>query len=170
MANKRIFLVILALFIPMVVALSVLDTGLRNSVTPLGIVSFELCGFSRNCEAALEAWNGHQKNIVMLIQGLDYLFLILYPALIAICIQSLGARAFEWQTINKPAVAVCMAMAAADAIENYALIQIVLNDSVGVYGVVASSFASIKFTFVAAGIFWIIALCIVLAMRKRRTQ
>src|SRR5262245_8478593 len=107
-----LFRVSLVLTLAVTVVLARLDSGLKSEVTPLGIISFELAG-DRAAEV-LASFSEAARRDALLLQGLDYLYLVLYSTALASGVLLLGkgsslARAVAWmQTL----AAVC------DAIEN----------------------------------------------------
>jgi hypothetical protein len=154
---KRMFCLILPLFLVVAIAISAIDLGLRNSTTPQGIVSFELCAFTSSCDLALNHWGAKGQALAMLSLGIDYLFLILYPGLLCIGFLLLlarlppgMARVTLWMAWFCPVISV------ADAIENYALIKIILNESGNGYGLLAGIFAVIKFAFLGVTLAWLL--------------
>lgn len=109
-------------------ALQWIDQSLITPVTPWGIVSFEFCGLRADCRQALSHWGSSGRLMAMLSLGLDYLFLLAYPAFIALALlqlrQAMPTRARRITTI---AIQLCPLIVLADAIENTALIQVVLD-------------------------------------------
>lgn len=154
------FWVLFLLFVPTLVALIWLDLPLRNAVAPYGIVSYELCGLQSNCMVIVESWQGPQLLGLMILQGLDYLFLLLYAGLIACAMLLLAGMGGRFWHITTRLVWLAAVMALADAVENYALIRIVLDGNVGVYGAVASTAALIKFTLLALLLGWLLVLLV----------
>ena len=154
---KRMFCLNLLLFLIVAIAISAIDLGLRNSTTPHGIVSFELCAFTSSCDLALNHWGAKGQALAMLSLGIDYLFLILYPGLLCIGLLLLLARL-------PPGLArvtlwmawFCLVISVADAIENYALIKIILHESGSAYGLLAGVFAVIKFAFLGVALAWLL--------------
>src|SRR5688572_26500813 len=79
---KTVFRAFLLLSILGTIALAIINAGITNAVVPQGIVSFEFCGYTGSCAAALESWGEPGRNLTMLSLGLDYLYLLSYPGLI----------------------------------------------------------------------------------------
>lgn len=154
---KKAFWFALALFVPAAIALAAVDAGLKTSATPYGIISFELCGFSSSCKAALAHWGPRGQALAMLSLGLDYLFLVLYPALI--CISLLLVVSSVPNSLKPITIVIawsCVAIGLADAIENYALIQVILSESGSQYGLLGSIFATIKFVMLGLALLWLL--------------
>jgi len=158
---KTLFLFILALLLPTFVGMSVVDAFLKTPVTPYGIISFEFCGFTLSCQPALESWKNSGQIFAMLSLGLDYLFLVLYPALIATGLVLMTSKLTgTLAAINKMVVFSCVVISLCDAIENYALIQIILSQSEDSYGMIAAVFASIKFALLGIAVLWLLFIAI----------
>jgi hypothetical protein len=76
---KKLFWSFLTISTLALINLGAVDLGLRNLVTPNGIISFELCTYNASCDAALTAWGDKGQALAMLSLGLDYLYLCTYP-------------------------------------------------------------------------------------------
>ena len=149
--RKHLFLV-LAVLIPALVTISAIDTGLRSTATPNGIVSFEFCGFTASCDAALQAWGHKGRELAMLSIGFDFLFMLSYASAIAIGLWLLG------KTATRPALFavlgwMALSMVFFDGVETALLGLIVIQDSGSAsgapYGVIAAIAASFKFAILA---------------------
>ena len=153
----RWFWIQCGLIAPMIVVLAALDAELKNSVVPGGIVDFEFCAWQGQCTAILASWNTAQRETLMLLQGLDYLFLLQYPALLvtawlwAMPVTRRSPRRF------KVLVSLAALTAFSDAVENVALIQLVRGAQWPLWGEVASSAAAIKFTVLAVLVLGVLA-------------
>lgn len=145
----RWFWVQCALIAPMIMVLAALDAELKNTAVPGGIVDFEFCGWQGQCAAMLASWNAGQRETLMLLQGLDYLFLLQYPALLVTA--WLWAMPIAQRTPLRFKVLVGLAgiTAFSDAVENFALIQLVRSAQGALWGDLASSAAALKFTVLA---------------------
>lgn len=150
----RLFWLALTLTCLVMVELTLIDSHIKTSTAPLGIVSYEFCGFSHNCEAMLDSWTPRQQQWVMLSLGLDYLFMLLYPATFFLALLLLASK------ITSPVKELTIILAWAswgagvfDAMENTFLIDMLLNhhDDFGQFAAVA---ASIKFTIVVLALVW----------------
>lgn len=154
---KKAFWLFMALTLATLIAIGIIDTSLRNTVSAYGIVSFEFCGFTASCEATVAQWSVLEQKLAMLLLGIDYLFLLLYPGLIFIALLLAANRLpASWQRLNLLFAKVCVGISLADAVENYALIQILLTESAGSYGIIASCFALLKFFLFAVSLIWLI--------------
>ena len=148
---------LLALTLALGAVIAMIDEGIRTHAAPLGIVSFELCAYTHACAAILESWSSHARQLTALSLGIDYLFMVLYPATICVgllLVASLGppnlqkfTRGFAWWAWG---------MGIADAFENYFLTQMLLTDSVQGLAWPAAVFASIKFAILLHTLLWFV--------------
>lgn len=154
---KRTFWAFLVLTLLTSMAMLVIDNGLKSATSPNGIISFEFCGFTASCDAALLEWGVKGQALAMLSLGLDYLFMILYPGLLCLGLLLLAPRVPRGlYRMTVIAACLCPAISLADAAENYALIQIILNGSGSTYGLLASTFATIKFVILGVTLAWLL--------------
>ena len=115
-------------FIALTIWLTRLDLNLRNDATPNGIVSFELAGSAGAAGAILDSWSPKAREAAMLIQGLDYLYLLVYPAFLSLLTWRLGARlGGGWERAGSSIGTGVWLCAPFDAIENQALIAQIMN-------------------------------------------
>src|SRR5688572_9250587 len=73
-----------AVFIVLTIALSWIGSPLVTPAAPLGIVSFELAGTAARVEEILASWPEHARGAALFLQGLDYLYLLVYPVLLSL--------------------------------------------------------------------------------------
>jgi hypothetical protein len=153
--------VFLSLFTLWVMAvMNVINGALITDISPSGILSFEFAGDLTSAQRMVETW-GHSGGVQAGISlGLDYLFLVAYSWSIALgCV--LVARSFDPRSSFQIIIGVTLAWAQfgaafLDAIENYALIRILLGTQQELWSVVAKWCAIPKFILVAAGIVYIL--------------
>ena len=84
LARVRSIVLRVSLFttLSLLVVLVALDAGLHTPHARQGMVSFELAG--ADAAAILGEWSEEQRRDALLLQGLDYLFLVGYSALFAV--------------------------------------------------------------------------------------
>ena len=105
-----------------------MDRVLVTSAAPNGIISFELAGSLERSEAIIQSWSEQVRSVAMLIQGFDYLYLIIYPAWLSLAAILLAALlGGRWQSAGMLTGCVVLVAAPLDAVENYALIQQLLH-------------------------------------------
>lgn len=151
----RLFWITLTLTCLVMVELAIIDSHIKTPAAPLGIVSFEFCGFTHSCGAMLNTWDTKQQQWVMLSLGLDYLFMLLYPATFFLALLLLASK------ITGPLKVLTIILAwlswgagLFDAIENTFLIDMLLNHSdLGLFAAVA---ATLKFTIVVLALLWVL--------------
>jgi hypothetical protein len=172
--QARAFAVMALLAILMMVTLQVVGTPLQTDTAPSGIVSFELAGDLPTAQAILASWDQTTQIHAALSLGADYLFMLAYAAAIGLaCV--LVAR--NW-AVRSPALAALGAVlawaqwgaAALDALENVALIRLLLGSTREIWPAMARWCAIPKFALVAAGLLYaILGALAVMALRARRT-
>lgn len=169
MTLKKRFFILLALFVPTFVGLLFIDSGLKTFSTPNGIVSFEFCCFNSTCEQTMLEWGVKGKNLAMLSLGLDYLFLVLYPSLI--CTGLLQVVAYVPNNLKKLTRFLAYFSLFAglfDAIENYALIRLIIGNSEQNFGLLASYFATLKFLIFGITFLWLVLMTLKFFLLSRK--
>jgi hypothetical protein len=146
MTLKTLFRLLFVLTLATLVALAVVDSGLRGPASPNGMMSFEFCGFTGRCTAILSAWGESGRNLAMFSLGLDYLFLLLYPGLICVALLCVARELPAAPALKaRRLAALAWLMALADALENFHLLQVIRSGAAGAHGEWAGYFASVKF-------------------------
>ncbi|MBX9754105.1 MAG: hypothetical protein K2X80_05090 [Pseudomonadaceae bacterium] len=148
---------LLLLFVPVLVAMRLIDGGLQTSSTAHGIVSFEFCAFSASCAAQLQDWGVRGQQLAMLSLGLDYLFIVLYVGLLWLALMGVAAlQSGKWQPLTRLVAHLALLAGLADALENYALIQLLLSQSFDPFALLAALCASLKFALLAFSFSWLL--------------
>jgi hypothetical protein len=165
--QKRAFAALLALTLAVMVSLNALGRPLNTEVAPRGIVSFELAGELSLARSMVESWGPTGRVYAGLNLGLDYLFLVAYSSSIALgCVlvaSSLSRRAAFLSLAGTLLAWAQFGAALLDAVENYALIQLLLGSQQVSWPAVARWCAIPKFLIVAAGLIYV-GLGVVLAV------
>lgn len=168
-AQKRFIAITLVMSAILLVALRTLDTPLRNNTAPRGIVSFELAQNYKASKQILDSWSTEAKVNAALSLGLDFLFLIVYAFFISFsCIQVGAALKDDHSIFFSVAVTLAWAQffaAILDAIENLALIQLLLNSSRKWLPCLAHWCAIVKFSIVGAGLTFILGGVLVIGLK-----
>ena len=160
-AQNRALAALAVVVLALMVAMSSVGRPLVDEAAPFGIVSFEFAGDLEAARAMLASWGERGRLYAALGLGLDYLFLISYATAIALgC--AVVARGLSWRSARAAALGVGLAwalFAAAllDAVENYALIQLLLGASSEHWAPLAGWCALPKFAIVAAGLVYLLA-------------
>lgn len=147
------------------------DNYLTNSICKYGISSFELAKDINNSKAILNSWNTQSKISAGFSLGLDFLFLLLYPSLIALLIHKLNEILWKNKLFYSIGLFVLFSQiftAIFDFIENIGLIQLLLGNSSQYWVSIAYYFSFIKFSLILVGITYIIISFIVLIIRKTK--
>lgn len=169
--RKRLFVTFLFMTLLLLAVFRVLDQPLRTDAAPNGIVSFELAGDSLTARAITDSW----KQLSLLLSsvagqpnpdivntpfvlaafglGLDYLFMPTYA--IALAFGTLLATQKHRGWINSVgALAGYGAFAAMlfDAVENFALLRILLGAYQSSYPAIAAYCATVKFGLLIFGL------------------
>ena len=141
-------------------SLRTFDGPLHNSVAPGGIVSFE---FSKDFDSAkdiINSWDDNAKLNAGLSLGIDYLFLVAYSLFFSISIYLISKRfQYKFALLRKIGVTLAtliLVAALCDAIENFALIKLLIGSQNTIFPPIAYYFASIKFIILGIGIIYIL--------------
>ncbi|HUF00564.1 MAG TPA: hypothetical protein VMN99_15010 [Anaerolineales bacterium] len=171
--RQRLFFTFLALTLVLFAIFRVLDKLLQTEAAPNGIVSFELAGNEQTASAITDSWKqaslllsavaGQPDPTIVNVPyvfaafglGIDYLFMPIYAFALAFG-TLLAARRHEGSTRSLGAVAGYGAFAAAlfDALENYALLRVLLGDLYSGDPALAAFCATIKFGLIVFGVLY----------------
>jgi hypothetical protein len=151
-------------------ALATIDEHLKNSSAPMGIVSFELCAFQSTCSSIQESWDAAAKLNAAMSLGLDYLFMLTYPAAISCGLWLLSSKDASPLRLPMAYMAYAVWLAgASDAIENYHLFQMLIGQPVSSHQWPATLAASLKFfILVPALVLWLVGLLRSVLIRNAR--
>lgn len=167
---KKIWWSLLALTLLVGGVIALIDEGLRTPAAPLGIVSFELCAYSNACADVVASWDSKARQLAALSLGIDYLFLVLYPAVIFVSLLLVAPLLPpRLERFTRGSGWAAWGMGFADAFENYFLTQMLLSESVLGLGWPAAVFASIKFAILAFTLTWFAVAGVMCAVKKART-
>ena len=167
---KRLFFVFLALTLILFAILRVLDQPLHTDAAPSGIVSFELAGNPPTARAITDSWkqlslllsavagqpNPDIVNVAYVLAafglGLDYLFMPLYALALALGTLLVSNRHGGWmKSLGTVFGYGAFAAALFDAVENYALLQMLLGNIQSFYPALAAFCAILKFGLLGFG-------------------
>jgi hypothetical protein len=167
-AQKRILVIALILSATLLATMRILDQPLRTPDAPRGIVSFELAKNMAASRQIMDSWNQQATQNAVLSLGLDYLFLVVYAVFIsAACVQV--GKAFQHRNplISSTGNALAWAQflaAILDAVENLALIALLLDSERMWLPAMARVCAIVKFSIVGAGLIFIVGGLIVIGL------
>ncbi len=147
-------------FVPFLIATLVV-TFLFRYIGPAQptIVDFELAGSVDKAGQIVTAWNETDRIRAGFNLGFDYLYMPLYSTTIALgCILAIGAmKSSAWRSIGLLLAWGLWLAAISDAIENVALLTILLGSNVAPWPQVAQVCATIKFGLILAGLLYVAA-------------
>lgn len=155
-AQPRAFWLLFALNCIVMFCLQRIGERLVTLPAPNGIVSFELAGNMARANEIGLSWMPAQSLYAGLSLGLDYLFMPLYAASIALGCVLVSQGISTW-------VGSCGALlawaqwgaATLDALENYALIQVLLGEQTETWPALARYCAIPKFALVGFGLLFV---------------
>jgi hypothetical protein len=181
-AQVRALYVLGAAFVALSIVLTIIGRPLVTPAAPLGIVSFELAGTAARAQEILASWDERARGAFLFLQGLDYLYLLVYPALLSLgclAVARRGEGKVHAQFTSRrrgslflPAplaslgslIAFAVLVAAPlDGIENYALVRLMAETPTDRWASMAWWAASAKFALIAIGLLYV-----VLAMASTR--
>jgi hypothetical protein len=169
-----IFFILLGFTLVLMVSLQVIGGPLQTKAAPSGIISYELAGNLANARGMLDSWGSDGRVFAALSLGLDYLFLVAYSITIA-----LGCRIVAGNLHPRFGLLIRLGIllswgqflaALLDALENYALIRILLGSGNALWPSTALWSAVPKFAFVVLGILYVLAGAITTLIPKNRAE
>ncbi|WP_418646405.1 hypothetical protein [Tenacibaculum insulae] len=146
-----------------------IDYYLINTVCKNGILSFELAKDFETSEAILNSWNVKAKISAGISVGLDFLFLMIYPLLIALLIHKLNKKLWKGHPFYNVGLILLFSQlftAIFDAIENVSLIQLLLGSTNKLWSLIAYYFAFIKFTLIVIALLYLAVNFILLIIKN----
>ena len=158
--QKRAFLGVFVFTLAAMMSMNIIGNPLVNELAPQGIVSFEFAGTVEAAHRMMESWGEQGLISAGLSLGFDYLFLVIYAICIALaCV--LVARAMQYRVKYLVPIGALLAWAqflaaTLDAIENFALIRVLLGVTADMWPALARICAGPKFLIVSAGLLYII--------------
>lgn len=167
--NKLSLILLIATFISLFCMLY-FDSFLKNEVAKNGIVSFQLAGDLQTTKTILNSWNSKAKIYAGLSLGYDFLFLMLYPLLIALFIHLLNEKLWKKSSFYNIGIILIYALffaAVFDLIENIALIQLLLGNLQQLSVSIAYYLAMAKFIILLLAILYILFNFMYLQLKKR---
>ena len=150
-ARKWLWFFSLGISAVLLLAMNVLDGG---------IISFEFAGDVARAQQMLSSWGAEAKVHAALSLGMDYLFLVAYSLVISIaCVHIANMLKQGWPMMAAAGLFLAWAQflaALLDAVENYALVQLLLGSQQNLYPSLAWGCALIKFALVGMGLAYLI--------------
>lgn len=142
----------------LILVMNFIGLPLSTAVAPAGIVSFEIAGTPQKAQAMLDSWSPTEKIRAGFIQGLDFLFPLVYSTMLALaCIMSSGVlRAARWPLAGAGCTLAWGQWFAAflDYIENVSLLILLLGAVASPWPQIAAFCAYIKFALILIGMIY----------------
>ncbi len=135
------------------------DKPLVTETAPNGIISFELAKDIDKSISIIASWDINAKINAGLSLGIDFLFLVVYSIFFATACYLIAQKFINKNWMYKTGLLFAKLQFVAalfDAIENIALIKLLLGSNNSLFPSIAYYFASIKFAIIAIGIIYII--------------
>ena len=153
-------------------AMSVADGYLKNSITPFGIISYELIYDIDLVEKAKSLWGEQGKIAAAFSLGIDYLFLLSYAVIGLWVIQNTQNKLTTLApTVSRPLTFVAFLVVIAalcDVIENTALVSLLFDSAQPTLAFTAYYFAIAKFSALLMSIIAVIAANIFYLFRRKK--
>lgn len=173
--RRYVFFILLVVTLIVMVGLQFIGASLQTEAAPSGIISYEFAGTLPAARVMIESWGSESRLSAGLSLGLDYLFLVAYSVTIAlgcsIVAGNLHSRFGFLIHLGRFLAGAQFLAATLDALENYALIRVLLGSKNPVWPQVAYWSAGPKFVIVLLGILYVIlGALITLAPANRAAQ
>jgi len=173
-ARKRAFWIALCVAVIVMVGLNVASLPLNTTAAPAGIISFEFAGSISVATEMMDSWDENGPVLAAVNLGIDCLFLVAYSVAISLGCVLIAGRVYGGEGVAA-AVGIVLAWAqfgaaALDAVENYALIRVLLGSSADLWPVLARACANPKFAVVGAGLLYLFVGVVLMPIAGRRTR
>jgi hypothetical protein len=159
-AQKVAFWPLLVIALLMMAVQGSLGSPLITRAAPSGIVSFELAGSLAGAQAMLESWGPAGRVYAGLSLGTDYVFLLAYSIAISLgCVLATRNFSRRWSLLSALGIVLAWAVLGAallDAVENLALIQVLLGTQQAIWPALARICAVPKFLIVGLGLLYVL--------------
>lgn len=156
--NKRLLFISAVITILVFFTLRQFDIPLHTDAAPKGIISFEFAKDIDSVKRILESWDSQARINAGLSLGIDYLFLVTYSFFFSILIylisNSLPIKYLILRRIGIVFAVLFLIAGFCDAIENFALIRLLLGSENSALPVLAYYFASLKFLLIGIGLLY----------------
>lgn len=157
--EKKLTLSLFYLLIIGAIVLVFFNNILENNAAPYGIFSFELAGSLNKSLEILNSWSPLAKIFAGLSLGFDFLFLLIYTLFISLLIHKINKRLWLGKPFHRIGELLVWSMcitAIFDAIENAALIKLLVGSTQEYWSYIAYTFAVSKFILISIAIIYII--------------
>ena len=173
MKKKTLFWISLVFTLVLFVSISLIDESLKINDAANGIVSFELAKTLNQSEYIIQSWEAVDVMIFAALSlGIDYLFMVAYGSFFALSVLLLAEKlpsGFLKKTAIFMAFLILLA-ALLDGIENFGLIQLLINTPTQSMVSLAFYCASLKFGLLGIGVVYLLAGITTLGLKKRAVK
>lgn len=151
-----LFILLFGLTIVIMIVMNSIGSALNTEEAPYGIISFELAGTEIRTKAILESWDHSAQLRAAFIQGLDFLYLLIYSTAIALaCLwagETLKKAGWPPARLGIPLAWGLWMAALCDALENFALVRLIFGSISPPWAEIAAVCAVIKFALIFLGL------------------
>ena len=165
------FWLLVALTLIVLVVLQVVGLPLQTAAAPQGIVSFELAGLPATTQAILDSWDPNARVHVGFSLGLDFLFMPLYAATIALgCLWGAGVlsrRRWPLAALGRPLAWGVWLAVLCDVVENIALWRLLAGPVTAPWPARARWCAMVKFGLLGLGLVYVMVAVAAWATNRR---
>jgi len=169
-----VFIVSFIITILIIIGMQILGKPLITGAAPSGIVSFEFAGDLETAQSIIASWGQEPLTYAGLNLGFDYLFMVGYGITIGLgCIiisQKLISRIKPLSLLGILLAWGSILAALLDALENYALIRLLLGSFNEVWPVIAKWCAGVKFFLVVIEISYVLIGAVILLLTKNKQE
>lgn len=154
--GEKYFLALVGFSIFLILAMNWVGAPLNTPAAPYGIVSFEFASTPQQAQAMLDSWDNAAKIRAAFIQGLDFLFPLVYSTSVALgCLLTAGvlaSRRWPLAGLGAPLAWGLWAAAALDYVENIALVVLLFTPPASPWPQIAAVCAALKFALLFLGL------------------
>ena len=172
--QKKYFISLLIATILIMVIMNVIGSPLITPSAPSGIVSFEFAFSPGRAQQIINSWSPDAQLRAAFIQGLDFLFLLVYSAALGLgCVLTadvLRTRGKKLSRLGAPLAWGLVLAALCDYIENIALVVLLFGRVQSPFPEIAGVCAVIKFSMIFIVIGYILYGLVIRILSRSRTQ
>ncbi len=151
--RKPLFWAALILTLGLFAAFRVLNAPITNPIAPGGIVTFELAGTVKSAAEIISSWDAKDRLFAAFGLGLDYLFMPAYALALSLGILlAAGRHTGAWTKAGAWLGWGAFAAALFDAVENFALLKLLIGSRMQLWPRLAYWSASVKFGLLFIGL------------------
>ncbi len=156
-AHRRAFVAALLATLLVFLGMSAINAPLKTAAAPSGVVSWELARTLGRSQEMLASWDENTRLHAALGLGFDYLFMVAYGSALALgCGLVARGQQGKLRTLGLALAWGALLAASLDAVENYALIRLLLGSERARWPALAFWCAAPKFALVAAGLVYVL--------------